>query len=86
MTQDIINSLFEFIGAGTFILNIRTILRDKSVKGVSWGFVVFFTIWNAWDLFYYPSLNQYISFIASFFMLAANLIWIGLAIKYRKNK
>lgn len=87
MINDIINGIIEIIGGGVCLLNIRRILKDKQVKGVSWLVTVFFTTWGAWNLYYYPSLNQPLSFIGAFFTFLSNAIWLGLVLYYgRKTK
>ncbi len=81
---DLINSMFE-LGAGIMILNnCRVTIRDKEVKGVSILSVAFFTLWGFWNLYYYPSLNQHLSFVAGILIVTANVWWVYLLMKYRK--
>lgn len=84
MTADFVNGAFEMLG-GFFILNhCLAVHRDKSVKGVSIVSTVFFALWGVWNLYYYPSLNQWWSFVGGLFIVFANVAWIWLLIKYRK--
>lgn len=86
MIPDIINGLFELLG-GLFVLNhCRSVLRDKAVAGVSIISTIFFTSWGVWNLYYYPSLNQWASFVGGLFIVAANCFWIALMLKFRKRK
>lgn len=76
------NAIFEF-GGGLAILNhCRVAYRDKAVHGVSIVSVLFFTAWGLWNMYYYPSLGQWASFIGGCFISAANALWVGLLIRY----
>lgn len=82
---DLINGLFEFSG-GLFILrNIVTLLKDKQVKGVSILSTFYFCSWGAYNLFFYPHLNQWLSFTGSIFITIVNLIYVSLMIYYKKK-
>jgi hypothetical protein len=81
---DLINGTLELF-AGLFVLNhCRHILKDKQVAGVSTVSACFFTFWGFWNLFYYPHLDQWISFAGGLFIVAANVLWVILLIRYRK--
>lgn len=82
MTNDLINGGFELVGAFFIFMNVRQILRDKTVKGVYWPATAFFAAWGLWNLFYYPSLDQWISFSAGILIFGFNLVWIWLTIYY----
>lgn len=82
MNPDFFNGLFEFVGAFMILANIKAILRDKTVKGVSWQVTGFFTVWGAWNLYYYPHLDQWWSFTGGLMIFAANAVWVALAIYY----
>lgn len=82
---DIINGSFELLGGIIYILNIRVILKDKVVNGVSLIPSFFFSSWGIWNLFYYPSLEQWYSFIGAVFLVISNTTWLGLALYYRRK-
>ena len=85
MLPDIINGLFESL-AGIFILNnCWRVFKDKMVRGVSIISTSFFTAWGFWNLYYYPHLNQWVSFFGGILIVFANLLWVTLMIKYRGN-
>lgn len=85
-TPDLINGCFEILG-GLFILNhCLTLYRDKMVAGVSIISTVFFTLWGAWNLFFYPHLDQWISFFGGMVISAANCLWIGMMIYYKRKE
>jgi len=80
--NDFINACFEF-GAGFAVLNhCRCLWRDKEVKGISILSTAFFTAWGFWNIFYYPSLGQWWSFVGGLFIVAANCVWLGLLVWY----
>jgi predicted membrane channel-forming protein YqfA (hemolysin III family) len=81
--QDLINGLFE-VGGGVAILgHCFTLMKDKIVKGVNWASVLFFTIWGIWNIYYYPHLNQWYSFLGGLLIAAGNAWWITLIVKYK---
>lgn len=82
---DAINGAFEFFGGALNWLNVRQILKDKQVKGVSLIPSSIFTTWGFWNLYYYPHLDQWASFIGGLIIVAANSAWIYLALKYKNN-
>lgn len=84
--NDIINGSFEMIGAYFTIANAYKLHIDKAIKGVYWKIWIFYCGWGVWNLYYYPSLDQWISFIAGILMVVGNIVWLILAIKYRNNK
>lgn len=87
MNFDLINGCFELVGGFLYVLNIRAILRDKVVHGVSLLPAFFFSTWGIWNLFYYPSLEQWYSFTGGVFLVTFNTIWLILALYYsRKGK
>lgn len=85
VTPDMINGLFEFVSGMLFLLNIRIILRDKDVQGISLIPTTFFTTWGFWNLYYYSNLDQWFSFYGGIFLVTTNAIWLGLALHYRKK-
>jgi len=83
--NDGINGLFELLGALLIWMNVYRILRDKMVRGVDWRVTFFFAAWGFWNLYYYPSLHQWLSTAGGVVMVIANVVWVVLAMKYRKN-
>ena len=83
--QDGANGLFECAGGLMNWTNVAAIWRDKKVRGVNVWASAFFTAWGFWNLYYYPHLNQWASFVGGLFIVSANAAWVYLAIKYRKN-
>ncbi len=74
---DAINGSLELVGALLLLANVRAIRRDKELKGVVWYPTLFFTTWSCWNLFFYPSLDQWMSFAGALLMFVANSLWLG---------
>lgn len=82
MTNDLINGSFELFGGVIWLLSVFKILKDKQIKGISWAPQAFFSSWGLWNIYYYPSLNQWYSFAGGLFLVSVNLWWTSLAIYY----
>lgn len=83
--NDIFNGIFEMSGGFFLWLNVISLYKAKCVKGVSIFSFGFFAIWGYWNLYYYPSLEQWVSLIGATSCTLANTAWIILALRYRKN-
>jgi hypothetical protein len=83
---DLINGAFETLGGVSAWGNVRRIRADKMVKGVDWRFTLFFSLWGIWNLYYYPSLDQWASFAGGLVIVLGNVAWVYFALKYRSNK
>lgn len=73
---DGINGSYELCGAVFQLLNVVKTHRDKMIRGVHWGSVLFFTTWGWFNMVYYPHLHQPISTIGAFMLATVNTIWI----------
>lgn len=82
---DFINGTFELLGGVLLIQNCRRLLHDRVVKGVDYRVMAFFALWGVWNLYYYPSLNQWLSFTGGLVIVCANIVWVALAIYFRRN-
>ena len=86
-TLDLINSLgFELLSCVFLSLNIWSLCRDKVVKGVSLISAAFYASWAWWNVYYYFSLNQPLSFCAGILVAILTSWWIILALRYRHQK
>lgn len=84
ITMDAINGLFE-LSAGVFVLNhCRVLYAEKQVRGVSLISSGFFLLWGMWNMYYYPALNQPLSFYGGVFVVAANGFYLGMLFHYRR--
>lgn len=86
MNPDLINGLFELFGSFMVWLNVRQIYKDKEVKGVHIAPTAFFFSWGLWNLYYYPHLNQWFSFIGGISIAIANGLWVILMLYYLRKK
>ena len=87
LNGDIINALFELFGGILLWKNVHQLHKDKEIKGVHWSPVMFLAAWGYWNLYYYPSLDQWFSFVAGINIVAANTVWVVQMLYYiRKNK
>ena len=83
---DLINGLYESGGGLMNCLNVLALYRDKKVSGVRILPQAFFTSWGVWNLYYYPHLNQWVSFTGGLLIVVANMAWVGLAIYYTRSR
>ena len=77
---DLVNGSFECLGGFAILQSIRRVLKDKQVKGVSVLHVAFFSLWGFWNLYYYPSLGQSLSFWGGVLVTVANTTWVCLLV------
>lgn len=78
---DAINGSFELLGAWFTWRNAVQLYRDKTIKGVYWPMWAFFSAWGIWNLWYYPSLGQILSFYAGSLLVCGNIAWTVMAIR-----
>lgn len=83
MQFDMLNASFELIGALLLWMNVYTLHKEKEVKGVFWPTILFFFSWGVWNLFYYPSLNQWYSFAAGILLASGNGVWVTQIVYYK---
>lgn len=83
-TPDLINGGFEATAAIAQLANVRRLLRDRAVQGVDWRVTAFFTVWGLWNLFYYPHLDQWLSFVGGLAIVVVNAVWVALAIRFQR--
>ena len=86
MTPDLVNALFEGIGAAFTWMNVRQIFRDKGYAGFYLPSGLFFWSWGMWNLYYYPHLGQWWSFAAGCALVSANAAWLGGMLYFGKKK
>lgn len=82
MTPDFVNGLFEFGGAIALIVSVFKLLRDREVRGIAWSSIAFFAVWGLWNLAYYPYLHQWFSLAGGSALVAANLLYVVLLVRF----
>ena len=83
---DLANGCFEGVAGFMLWFNSRKLYKDKQLKGVHIFPTAFFALWGYWNLFYYPHLNQWVSFAMGINVVLANTVWVALAIYYKKKE
>lgn len=83
---DLINGTFELLGAPFILMSIIKLHKEKRVRGVSWIHVTFFSSWGFWNLYYYPHLNQWVSFFGGLALVLTNTFWLGQIIYYLRKE
>ncbi len=82
MSPDTINGLYEFIGSVVIWRSIFLLNKQKKVSGVSVWTTGFFMTWGFWNLYYYPYLNQWLSFLGGCSIVFANSLWVVQIVYY----
>jgi len=80
--QDVLNGIFELAGGLFILLSIFKLHREKKVRGVSYIHVGYFTAWGYWNIYYYPYLDQWLSFVGCLAVVTINSFWLGQIIYY----
>ena len=84
-TPDLVNGSFELLAGAFSLNNCLATFKAKQLRGVSMVSTAFFTLWGFWNLYYYPALGQWLSFYGGLSIVLANILWLTLMYKYRKN-
>jgi len=84
--RDVINASFEFAGALLTWMNVRQVWKDKGHAGIFVPAIFVFMSWGFWNLYYYDSLNQWYSVLATWIMVAANVCLFTLLVKFGKKR
>lgn len=82
MIQDLINGIFELSGSLFILLSIIKLYKSKIVRGVSYIHIGYFSAWGFWNIYYYPYLKQWISFIGGIGIIITNTTYLILLIYY----
>lgn len=85
MVADLVNGTFEFVGSIMLWLNVRTLYQDKGYLGINWGVTAFFASWGYWNMYYYPSLGQWLSFAGGCSITLANTVWLSMMFYYGRK-
>lgn len=86
MSPDLVNGLYECIGGLFALNNCRVLAKHKRVHGISIGSTAFFASWSFWNLYYYPSLGQWWSFMGGLVIVIANVTWVSMALYFQRRK
>ena len=83
--QDAVNGTYELLGAPFMLLSVVRLAREKVVSGVATGSVGFFVTWGFWNLYYYPHLDQWLSFWGGVAIVAVNAFWLAQIVYYTRR-
>ena len=83
---DLVNGAFEALGSLAIWANVRKLHIDKQVRGAHWQPMAFFSTWSIWNLYFYPHLNQWLSFTGGCSLTLANVTWTVLAMYYMTRR
>ena len=84
-SPDIINGLFELVGAAFTWRNALQLRTDGEIRGVYWPTSAFFAAWGLWNLIYYPSLGQWASFAGGVVLVSGNVAWVVMAVRLQRK-
>ena len=82
MTPDKINATFEMLGGCFLWLSVRALYRARGFKGVHWAQMTLYTLWGAFNLWFYPAIGQWWSFAFGINVFLANFTWAIMAIYF----
>ena len=74
--QDFTNGSFELLGTVAILAHVLKLWKDKAVAGVSVPATIFFFSWGIWNLYYYPHLEQWASFLGGLGIVLGNCVWV----------
>lgn len=83
---DKINGLYEILGSLFILMHCIKLYGDKKVRGIYVPATVFFFTWGVWNLYYYPSLGQWMSFTGGVAIVIMNALWIGMMLYYNSKE
>ena len=82
---DLINGGLETFGGLCVFNHARVLYKDKLVAGVSKFSTAVFFFWGLWNLFYYPNLDQWASFLGGLVIVAGNCTWLAMMLYYARR-
>ncbi len=82
LLSDITMGLIQVISAGFLSKSVWMLYQAKIVRGVSAVTVAFWVAWGLWDLYYFPSLNQWWAFSGGVIVTLMNALYVGLIVRY----
>lgn len=84
--QDATNAGFELLAGVMVLMHCARLYKDKAVRGASWVATAFFFAWGIWNLYYYPHLGQWLSFLGGLSIASANFLWLGMMLYYIRRE
>jgi hypothetical protein len=85
VTPDVINAVFEGVGALIVARDALQLWRDRMIRGVYWPARLFFAAWGLWNCAFYPLIGQPWSFAAGCCLTTMTMLWVALAVRFRSQ-
>ena len=85
MNLDLINGGVGIVGTLFILRSIVLLYKHKQVRGIFWPIAIFFSGASTWSGYFFYELQMVYSFWANVCYAVANLTWLMLAVKYRRN-
>lgn len=85
MDVDLINGVVALIGSGFVCRSILALHRHKQVRGVYWPVAIFFSGASTWSIYLFYEMDFIYSMCGNIGYASCNLVWLALAIFYRRN-
>jgi len=82
---DIINGIFEFGIAIPLAKSVLMLRADREVKGFYWPVIAWTTSWGVWNVYYYPHLDQWFSFVGGLIVVSVNVTWLAHVAYYKRR-
>ena len=86
LNWDFVNACLNIGGVIAITTSIYRVLRDKLVRGVHWGMLIFFITWSTWNLFLYYHIGLWMSVVAGFLMVLTETLYLFLLFYYSRNE
>lgn len=83
--MDQVNAFWEAMAAIMVWGNVRELLKAKAVAGVRLSVTGYYIAWGVSSMFYYWHLGHWWSLAGNVAIVAANVTWLALALRYRSR-
>lgn len=83
LSPDTVNGIFSIVGASFLLNNVRVLMKDKMVRGMSLLSSTFYFGWNVWSLYFYFTLAAWGSFVGQATTVVAFAVYLSLLVYYR---
>ena len=82
--EDLVTAAFDVIFLFSGFNNLRSLYRDKEVKGFDWRNMVLYFLWNMWSIFIiYPKASLYLANLINCLYALTQVVWLSMYCYYR---
>lgn len=82
-TMDLVNSVFESASIFVILMNIRKLISDKHISGITIFSQFFYYTWAIWNVYFYYAWGTFFSYWAALILAAVNTVWVLLVLYYK---